>query len=74
MTTPGVLLIGGVPLPDAETVFRTVSETVGPYLDRIPGGETGEHGRWSWFQDAMLERHPFGLPQRQLIDKEGTAS
>ena len=55
---PGVHLIGSVPLPDAETVFRTVSAAVGPYLRRLPDGETGERGRWIWFQRTMLEQHP----------------
>ena len=68
MATPGVHLIGSVPLPDAEAVFRTVSAAVGPYLHRIPDGETGERVRWIWFQRAsrraVIER----------IDKEGTAS
>ena len=61
MTTPadpGVHLVGSVPLPDAETVFRTVTDVLGPYLHRIPDGETGERSRWIWFQRLMLERHP----------------
>ena len=53
-----VHLIGSVPLPDAETVFRTVVGALGPYLLRIPDGETGERRRWIWFQRQMLERHP----------------
>jgi methionine synthase II (cobalamin-independent) len=55
---PGVHLVGSVPLPDAETVFRTVTAALGPYLHRIPDGETGERRRWIWFQRLMLERHP----------------
>jgi hypothetical protein len=53
-----VHLVGSVPLPDAETVFRTVAGVVGPYLSRIPDGETGERRRWIWFQRTMLENHP----------------
>jgi len=56
--TPGVHLIGSVPLPDTETVFRTVAGALGPHLRRLPDGETGERRRWIWFQRAMLERHP----------------
>jgi len=55
---PGVHLVGSVPLADAESVFRTVSAAVGPYLRRIPDGETGERRRWIWFQRTMLESHP----------------
>ncbi len=56
--SPGVHLVGSVPLADAETVFRTVCAAVGPYLRRIPDGETGERRRWIWFQRTMLESHP----------------
>ena len=51
-------LVGSVPLPDAETVFRTVSASIGPYMKRITDGETGERGRWIWFQREMLTQHP----------------
>src|SRR2546428_3687264 len=54
----GVHLVGSVPLADAETVFRTVAATVGPYLRRIPDGETGERRRWIWVQRAMLGNQP----------------
>ena len=51
-------LVGSVPLPDADTVFRTVSDAWGPHLRRISDGETGRRGRWIWFQREMLEQHP----------------
>jgi hypothetical protein len=54
----GAHLIGSVPLPDAETVFRTVARELGPYLPRIPDGETGTRHRWIWWQREMLLRHP----------------
>ncbi len=54
----GAHLVGSVPLPDAETVFRTVSRALGPRLRRITDGETGRRGRWIWFQREMLEEHP----------------
>lgn len=38
-------LIGSVPLPDSEAVFRQVAGELGPYLRRLPDGETGERGR-----------------------------
>lgn len=53
-----VHLVGSAPLPDAETVFRTVSDAWGPHLRRISDGETGRRGRWIWFQREMLEQHP----------------
>jgi hypothetical protein len=35
-----------------------VCGALGPYLRRVPDGETGERRRWIWFQRRMLERHP----------------
>lgn len=54
----GAHLIGSVALPDAETVFRTVAGELGPWLKRIPDGETGVRSRWVWWQREMLLRHP----------------
>ena len=51
-------LVGSVPLADTETVFRTVCAELGPHLRRISDGETGERGRWIWFQREMLMSHP----------------
>ena len=51
-------LVGSVPLPDSETVFRTVSRVLGSSVRRIPDGETGDRSRWIWFQRAMLGNHP----------------
>lgn len=59
MTKPtGVHLIGSVPMRDAETVFRTVARELGPWLARIPDGETGNRHRWIWWQREMLLNHP----------------
>jgi hypothetical protein len=38
---PIVHFVGSIPLPDAETVFRRLTESAGPYLQRLPDGETG---------------------------------
>jgi hypothetical protein len=51
-------LLGSVPLPTAEEVFRRLSAELGPVLSRIPDGETGERRRWIYWQRTMLERHP----------------
>jgi hypothetical protein len=53
----GAHLIGSVPLANAETVFRAVAAVLGPYLRRMPDGETGERRRWIYFQRLMLEHH-----------------
>ena len=51
-------LIGSVPLPTTEEVFRRLGATLGPLLSRMPDGETGERRRWIYWQRTMLERHP----------------
>jgi len=40
MISIGAHLVGSVPLPDAEAVFRAVS-ALGADLRRLPDGETG---------------------------------
>jgi hypothetical protein len=54
----GAHLVGSVPLADAESVFRTVAKELGPFLARIPDGETGNRHRWIWWQREMLLNHP----------------
>lgn len=59
MTRPtGIHLVGSVPMADAETVFRSVARELGPWLARIPDGETGTRHRWIWWQREMLLNHP----------------
>lgn len=53
-----VHFVGSVPLRDSEQVFRCVCQEVGPFVRRIPDGETAERSRWIWFQRQMLEAHP----------------
>jgi hypothetical protein len=55
---PIVHLVGSIPLPDAETVFRTVSGAVGPRLMRIPDGETGIRKTWIKFLQDVLAENP----------------
>lgn len=51
-------LIGSIPLGTSEEVFRTLSTELGPFLSRMPDGETGERSRWVYFQGVMLRAHP----------------
>ena len=55
---PVVHLVGSIPLPDAETVFRTVSGAVGPHLTRLPDGETGIRKTWIRFLQDVLADNP----------------
>ncbi|MEM7332556.1 MAG: hypothetical protein AAF490_10720 [Chloroflexota bacterium] len=51
-------LVGSVPLNDSGEVFETLCHAIGPYLHRIPDGETGVRSGWIGFQHTMLESHP----------------
>ncbi|HYB69017.1 MAG TPA: hypothetical protein VEH80_00015 [Candidatus Bathyarchaeia archaeon] len=51
-------LIGSVPLPTTDDVFRRIAGALGPVLTRLPDGETGERRRWIYWQRTMLQRHP----------------
>ncbi len=55
---PYIHLVGSVPLPDAESVFRTLAAKLGPHLRRLPDGETGKRADWIRFIQAMLSSHP----------------
>src|SRR5437588_12289823 len=56
--SPIVHFVGSIPLPDAETVFRTLSAAAGPHLKRLPDGETGIRKTWIRFLQAVLAENP----------------
>jgi hypothetical protein len=43
-------------MQSADTVFREVSERIGPLLKRVPDGETGERSAWTAWQGKVIER------------------
>jgi hypothetical protein len=51
-------IVGSVPLPDAETTFKTLSETLGPYLRSLPDGETGARLDWIRFLEPVFADNP----------------
>ena len=53
-----VHVVGSVPLAGAEDVFRAVAGSVGPYLKRLPDGETGPRKLWIGMISDMLDKHP----------------
>jgi hypothetical protein len=67
----GVHLVGSVPLPDAQQVFRMAGTILGRHVRRIPDGETGERTAWAAFQLPMLARNPAfqsrGMPVMRLM-------
>jgi hypothetical protein len=63
---PIVHLVGSIPLPDAETVFRTVAHAVGPRLARLPDGETGIRKTWIRFLQDVLAADPAIEPASEI--------
>ena len=55
---PIVHFVGSIPLPDAETVFRTLAGAAGPHLSRLPDGETGIRKTWIRFLQDVLAENP----------------
>jgi hypothetical protein len=51
---PIVHFVGSIPLPDSETVFRTLAQATGPHLVRLPDGETGIRKSWIRFLQDVL--------------------
>jgi hypothetical protein len=49
---------GSIPLPDADTVFRTLAEAAAPHLRRLPDGETGIRKTWIRFLQDVLAQNP----------------
>src|SRR5690242_21414840 len=55
---PIIHFVGSIPLADAETVFRTLAAATGPYLKRLPDGETGIRKTWIRFLQQVLADNP----------------
>jgi hypothetical protein len=71
-----VHLIGSVALADTASVFRTLSRELGPWIKRIPDGETGNRGRWIYWQREMLIAHrdfelATDIPEMELREWNG---
>lgn len=58
VTRGDVHLCGSVPLPNAEAVFDTAARRLGPWLSRIPDGETGERDNFTVWQLPRMGAHP----------------
>jgi len=55
---PTIHFVGSIPLPDAETVLRTLSATAKGHLKRLPDGETGIRKTWIRFLQDVLAANP----------------
>ena len=47
--TGSVLLVGSVPLPTVEEVFRTCAQSLGDFTDAYPDGEVGDRRYWTFY-------------------------
>ena len=52
------MLVGSVPLKDAEAVFRALSERVGAQAARYPDGRNGARTNWIRWQRHIFEHNP----------------
>ena len=55
-------LVGSIGLDTVDDVFRTVGETIGPYLRRVPDGEVGGRKLWISWQYPLLRASVFLRP------------
>ena len=55
---PVVHFVGSIPLPDTETVFRTLAGALGSHVVRLPDGETGIRKTWIRFLQDVLAQNP----------------
>ena len=58
MSSIPLLLVGSVPLHDAEAVFSSAALLLNGSLDRYPDGETGARSNWIAWQRAVFEAVP----------------
>jgi hypothetical protein len=58
MPLAGAHLNGSVNLPDGETVMRELAVRLGPSLQRVTDGETGDRQNWIYFQLEKFRETP----------------
>lgn len=68
--------VGGIPLEDAESVFRRLGAEMGSHVKRIPDGETGRRRMWiSFVKDTLIENPDFvvdeDIPVFEFIQFDG---
>jgi hypothetical protein len=74
MAKRDVHIVGSVPLPDAETTFRTLSAALGPHLRRIPDGETGTRQDWIRFLEPVFADNASFEPTEDVFHVHGNAT
>ena len=69
-----VHLVGSVPFDSAADVFEKVSEALGPHLERLPDGETGERLNWVGHLEKVFAASPALERTDQLFKIHPTAT
>ena len=69
-----VHLVGSVPMASTDQVFVKVSEALGPYLKRLPDGETGERLNWVGHLEKVFAANPALERTDQLFRIHPTAT
>ena len=62
-TITGCHLVGSVPLPDTEEVFKQCTKGMPGRLKRIPDGETGNRHYFTYFQAFIFQAVPQMMPK-----------
>ncbi len=68
-----VHLVGSIPLADTREVLETVSAELGPYLKRIPDGETGKRSNWVVWLEKIFAESPLFEPSGNMFQLHATA-
>ncbi len=68
-----VHLVGSIPLADTSDVLQTVGSTLGPYLKRIPDGETGKRSNWVVWLETIFASSPLFEPSGNMFQLHATS-
>lgn len=69
----GCLLVGGVPLKDAETVLTTCTDALPGRLAAIPDGETGKRIQYTQFQISLFPQKSLAFDGKMALSDEEIA-
>ena len=62
-----IYLVGSVPLPSTQEVFKTVSAKFGNLIKQLPDGEVGERSDWITHLEILFRRNPAFEPSDEIF-------